>query len=78
MRLPMKVDRPPRPLHSDASAELDEFEIRIEVRSDDELRYWAKKFGIEVKTLTRAVRAAGPSVGAVRQHLLNHPPMAGD
>lgn len=47
---------------------------RIEVRSDDDLRYWAKLLGIEVKHLTLAVKTVGPSVAAIKQYLHEHPP----
>lgn len=43
---------------------------RINLNEPWEVAYWAKELGISKEELERAVKAAGPSVSAVRQ-LLN-------
>lgn len=43
---------------------------RINLNEPWEVAYWAKELGISKEELERAVKAAGPSVAAVRQ-LLN-------
>jgi hypothetical protein len=41
----------------------------INVRSDDDVRYWAQCLGVNERTLTAAVKSVGPSVDKVREHL---------
>ena len=41
----------------------------INVSEDDELQYWAKKFGITPEKLKSAVRAVGSSVAAIDKYL---------
>jgi hypothetical protein len=41
----------------------------INVSEDDELRYWAKKFGITPEKLKSAVRAVGSSVSTISKYL---------
>jgi hypothetical protein len=41
----------------------------INVSEDDELQYWAKKFGITPEKLKSAVRAFGSSVAAISKYL---------
>jgi len=41
----------------------------INVSEDDELQFWAKKFGITPEKLKSAVRAVGSSVGALSKYL---------
>lgn len=42
---------------------------RINVNEPWELRYWTKELGLSEDELREAVKAAGTSVSAVRQHL---------
>lgn len=42
---------------------------RINVNEDHELRYWTKELGVSEQQLKEAVKAAGVSVEAVKQHL---------
>jgi hypothetical protein len=42
---------------------------RINVNEQWEVTYWTRELGISKEELERAVKAAGPSVAAVRQHL---------
>lgn len=42
---------------------------RINLNEPWEVTYWAKELGISKEELERAVKAAGPSVAAVRQML---------
>jgi hypothetical protein len=44
---------------------------RINVTRKHEVMYWTKKLGVDEETLKAAIQAAGPTVGAVRQHLLD-------
>jgi hypothetical protein len=41
----------------------------INVSEDDELHYWAKRFGITPEKLKSAVRAVGSSVAAISKYL---------
>ena len=41
----------------------------INVSEDDELQYWAKKFGITPEKLKSAVRAVGSSAAAISKYL---------
>ncbi len=41
----------------------------INVSEDDELQYWAKKFGITPEKLKSAVRAVGSSVATISKYL---------
>ena len=41
----------------------------INVSEDDELQYWAKKFGITPEKLKSAVRAVGSSVATITRYL---------
>ena len=43
----------------------------INVSEDDELQYWAKKFGITPEKLKSAVRAVGSSTVAIDKYLHN-------
>lgn len=42
---------------------------RINVNEAWELRYWTKELGLSEEELREAVKAAGTSVTAVREHL---------
>jgi Protein of unknown function (DUF3606) len=42
---------------------------RINVNEPWELRYWTKELGLSEDELREAVKAAGTSASAVRQHL---------
>lgn len=42
---------------------------RINVNEDHELRYWSKELGVSESRLKEAVKAAGVSVQAVKEHL---------
>jgi hypothetical protein len=42
---------------------------RINVNEPWELRYWTKELGLSEDELREAVKAAGPSVNAVREHV---------
>lgn len=42
---------------------------RINVNEDHELRYWTEELGVSEQRLKEAVKAAGVSVEAVREHL---------
>ncbi|QGZ39948.1 uncharacterized protein DUF3606 [Pseudoduganella flava] len=42
---------------------------RINVNEPWELRYWTKELGLSEDELRQAVKEAGPSVEAVRQHV---------
>lgn len=42
---------------------------RINVNEEWEVAYWTKELGLSKEELEAAVKAAGPSVSAVRQHL---------
>lgn len=44
---------------------------RINLNAKHEVMYWTKKLGIDEEGLKAAIEAAGPTVGAVRQHLIN-------
>lgn len=44
---------------------------RIHLEEKHEVMYWTKKLGIDEATLKAAVEAAGPTIGAIRQHLLD-------
>ena len=50
---------------------------RIHLNEKHEVMYWSKKLGIDEATLKAAVQAAGPTVGAVRQHLLKQASASG-
>jgi hypothetical protein len=41
----------------------------INVSEEDELQYWAKKFGITPEKLKSAVRAVGSSVATISKYL---------
>ncbi|MDP9077908.1 MAG: DUF3606 domain-containing protein [Bacteroidota bacterium] len=41
----------------------------INVSEDDELQYWAKRFGITPEKLKSAVRAVGSSVATIARYL---------
>ena len=41
----------------------------INAKSDDDVRYWAQFLGVKERALTAAVKAVGPSVDKVREHL---------
>ena len=41
----------------------------INVSEDDELQYWAKKFGVTPEKLKSAVRAVGSSAAAIDKYL---------
>ena len=41
----------------------------INVSEDEELQYWAKKFGITPEKLKSAVRAVGSSVSTITKYL---------
>lgn len=43
----------------------------INVSEDDELQFWAKRFGITPEKLKSAVRAVGSSVDAISKYLRN-------
>jgi hypothetical protein len=42
---------------------------RINVHESWEVAYWTKELGVSKEELEKAVKAAGPSASAVRQHL---------
>ncbi|MFL6623120.1 MAG: DUF3606 domain-containing protein [Sulfurifustis sp.] len=42
---------------------------KINVHESWEVNYWCKKFGITPDQLKAAVRAVGPSVNRVKEHL---------
>ncbi|GGB94867.1 DUF3606 domain-containing protein [Pseudoduganella buxea] len=42
---------------------------RINVNEEWELRYWTKELGLSEEELRNAVKAAGTTVTAVREHL---------
>jgi hypothetical protein len=42
---------------------------RINVHEEWEVRHWTEALGVSKEELERAVKAVGPSVNAVRQHL---------
>jgi hypothetical protein len=42
---------------------------RINVHEEWEVAYWTKELGLSKEELMAAVKAAGPSVSAVRQHI---------
>lgn len=42
---------------------------RINLNEKWEVQYWTKELGVSQEELERAVKAAGPSAAAVRQHL---------
>jgi len=42
---------------------------RINLHEDHEVRYWTEALGVSREELERAVKAAGSSADAVRQHL---------
>ena len=44
----------------------------IDVGAKHAVLFWTKKLGIDEAALKAAVSAAGPTVGAVRRHLLSH------
>jgi len=44
---------------------------RINVNESHELRYWTKELGVTEEQLRAAVKAAGVSASAVREHLAN-------
>lgn len=41
----------------------------IDVREEQEMRYWTQELGVSADELKAAVQTAGPSVQAVRKHL---------
>lgn len=42
---------------------------RINVHEEWEVRHWTEALGVSKEELERAVKAVGPSVSAVREHL---------
>lgn len=50
---------------------------RINVNEPHELRYWTQELGVSETTLRDAVKAAGPSATAVREHLRKSSPPGG-
>lgn len=42
---------------------------RINVHEEWEVRHWTEALGVSKEELERAVKAVGPSVNAVREHL---------
>ncbi|WP_313213464.1 DUF3606 domain-containing protein [Stenotrophomonas acidaminiphila] len=42
---------------------------RININEDYEVQYWSKELGVSPSELRDAVKAAGPTVDAVRRHL---------
>lgn len=42
---------------------------RINVHEDYEVRHWTEALGVSKEELVKAVKAVGPSVSAVREHL---------
>ena len=44
---------------------------RINVNESHELRYWTKELGVTEEQLGAAVKVAGVSASAVREHLTN-------
>ncbi|WP_191575919.1 DUF3606 domain-containing protein [Achromobacter insolitus] len=44
---------------------------RINVNESHELRYWTKELGVTEEQLRAAVKVAGVSASAVREHLTN-------
>lgn len=42
---------------------------RININEDYEVQYWSKQLGVSPSELRDAVKAAGPTVDAVRRHL---------
>jgi len=42
---------------------------RINVHEDYEVRHWTEALGVTKEELEQAVKAVGPSVSAVREHL---------
>ena len=42
---------------------------RIDLEQDFEVRYWARKLGVEEPRLREVVRTVGPIVENVRRHL---------
>lgn len=42
---------------------------KINLSEDYEVKYWTEKFGITKEALTAAVKAAGSSADAVKNHL---------
>jgi len=42
---------------------------RINVHEDYEVRHWTEALGVSKEELEQAVKAVGPSVSAVREHL---------
>ncbi|HBI68731.1 MAG TPA: DUF3606 domain-containing protein [Massilia sp.] len=42
---------------------------RINVHEDYEVRHWTEALGVSKEELEKAVKAVGPSVSAVREHL---------
>lgn len=45
---------------------------RINVHEDYEVRHWTEALGVSKEELEQAVKAVGPSVSAVREHLGKH------
>lgn len=45
---------------------------RINVHEEWEVRHWTEALGVSKEELERAVKAVGPSVSAVREHLGRH------
>lgn len=46
--------------------------IRINMREESEVEYWAKAFGVSKERLAAAVKKVGDSVRAVRTELLDN------
>jgi len=42
---------------------------RINVHEDYEVRHWTQALGVSKEELEQAVKAVGPAVSAVREHL---------
>ncbi|MEW6024023.1 MAG: DUF3606 domain-containing protein [Pseudomonadota bacterium] len=42
---------------------------RINMHEDYEVRHWTEALGVSKEELEKAVKAVGPSVSAVREHL---------
>jgi ribonuclease PH len=45
---------------------------RISLSEKWEVQYWTKELGVSKEELEQAVKTAGNSVNAVRQHLTSH------
>lgn len=60
---------PPHPRYAGMAAR---DHVHIDVRRDEDVRYWSQRLAVDAQTLRDAVAAVGPLAYAVERHLEAH------